>query len=85
LVGSERYRYLAPSRGFPGLGPPGVVDDEYALAISVWELFTGKEALVGEDMEEVLREGRTVDLGELEDEDVREFVRKRLRDGGAKV
>ncbi|AEO69497.1 6d3f6960-c1a2-4980-a4af-6de61e709ec1 [Thermothielavioides terrestris] len=79
-------RYLAPSRGYPDrYGPPTVVDDEYALAISVWELFTGKDALIGEDMEEVLKEGRTVDLSELEDDDVREFVRSRLRRGGAKV
>ncbi|KAK4242558.1 kinase-like domain-containing protein [Achaetomium macrosporum] len=78
-------RYLAPSRGFPEYGPPTVVDDDYALAISVWELFTGKDALIDEDMEQVLKEGGTVDLDELEDDEIRDFVRKRLRDGGAKV
>jgi serine/threonine protein kinase len=78
-------RYLAPSRGYPEYGPPTVIDDEYALAISVWELFTGKDALIEEDMEEILKDGRTVDIDELEDDDIRAFVRKRLRDGGAKV
>ncbi|EAQ86598.1 predicted protein [Chaetomium globosum CBS 148.51] len=79
-------RYLAPSRRYPEThGPPTVVDDNYALAISVWELFTGKDALIDEDMEDALMEGKTVDLDELEDEDVRTFVWKRLRDGGAKV
>ena len=77
---------MAPSRGYPEThGPPTVVDDNYALAISVWELFTGKDALIDEDMEDALMEGKTVDLDELEDEDVRTFVWKRLRDGGAKV
>ncbi|KAK3308976.1 kinase-like domain-containing protein [Chaetomium strumarium] len=78
-------RYLAPSRGFPDYGPPTVLDDDYAFASSVWELFTGKDAFIDEDMEDVLREGRTVDLDELEDDEIRDFVRKRLRDGGAKV
>ncbi|KAH6640830.1 kinase-like domain-containing protein [Chaetomium tenue] len=79
-------RYLAPSRGYPDThGPPTIVDDNYALAISVWELFTGKDALIDEDIEDALMEGKTVDLDELEDEDVRTFVWKRLRDGGAKV
>ncbi len=79
-------RYLAPTRGYPdAYGPPTVVDDHYALAISVWELFTGKDALLEEDMEDAWKEGKTVDLDELEDEDIRAFVRKRLRDGGAKI
>lgn len=84
LVVSERYR--APSRrGFPAVGPPQVVDEEYALAVSVWELFTGKDVSVDGDMEQALKEGWMGDLEELEDNEVREFVRKRLRDGGAKV
>lgn len=78
-------RYLAPSRGYPEYGPPTVLDDGYALAISVWELYTGKDALVEEDMEEGLKDGRTVDLDELEDADVRAFVREWLLKGGAKV
>ncbi|KAK0744576.1 kinase-like domain-containing protein [Apiosordaria backusii] len=78
-------RYVAPSRGFPKYGPPTVRDDNYALAISIWELYTGNDALIDEDMEEVLNDGRTVDVDELEDQDIRNFVRKRLRDGGAKV
>ena len=77
---------MALSRGYPdSYGPPTIVDDNYALAISVWELFTGKDALMDEDMEKALMEGKTVDLAELEDEHVRAFVWKRLRDGGAKV
>jgi serine/threonine protein kinase len=58
-------RDLAPSRGYPdGHGPPTIVDDSYALAVSVWELFTGKDALIDEDMEEALMKGKTVDLDE---------------------
>ncbi|KAH6844643.1 kinase-like domain-containing protein [Chaetomium sp. MPI-CAGE-AT-0009] len=79
-------RYLAPSRGFPEEGrPPTVVDDEYALAISIWELFTGKDALIDEDMEVALKEGKTVDIEELEDDEVKSFVCKCLRAGGAKI
>ncbi|KAK4252164.1 kinase-like domain-containing protein [Corynascus novoguineensis] len=78
-------RYLAPNRGYPDMGPPTVIDDNYALAISLWELFTGKDALIDEDMEDILPKGKTVDLTELEDDGVRDFVRRRLREGGAKV
>ena len=79
-------RYLAPNRGFPDVyGPPTVDDDSYALAISVWELFTGKDALIDDDMEDVLKVGGTVDVDELEDANIREFVRERLRAGGAKI
>ncbi|KAG7289119.1 hypothetical protein NEMBOFW57_005482 [Staphylotrichum longicolle] len=84
LVVSERYR--APSRrGFPAGGPPQVVDDEYALAVSVWELFTGKDVSAEGNVKQDLKEGWMVDLEELADDEVREFVRKRLRDGGAEV
>lgn len=79
-------RYLAPNRGWPDdLKLPTAGDDWYGLAISLWELYTGEDALMHEDMEELLREGRTVDAEAMEDEEVRGFIRDLLIAGGAKT
>ncbi|KAK3299671.1 kinase-like domain-containing protein [Chaetomium fimeti] len=73
--GFMSHRYLAPSRGYPyRRPPPTVIDDEYALAISIWELFTGKDAFIEEFMEDVFKDGRTIDVDELEDDGVRSFL-----------
>ena len=65
---------MALSRGWPD-DPrrPGVLDDWYGLAISLWELYTGENALMGEDLEEMLREGRTVDIDAVEGESESSF------------
>ncbi|EGX52414.1 hypothetical protein AOL_s00043g203 [Orbilia oligospora ATCC 24927] len=69
--------------------PPARNDDWYALAISVWELYTGKTpfesiADTGE-LRDHLRTGQTVDLAEVKDSETREWIRKILREGGALV
>ncbi|ERF71115.1 hypothetical protein EPUS_07787 [Endocarpon pusillum Z07020] len=82
------HQYLAPNRDFFQTdAPPTPSDDIYALGLSIWELYTGKQALIEEldDIEEVLKERRTVDLTEVEDQDVRELIRGFLRQGGALV
>ncbi|KAF3938795.1 hypothetical protein ABW19_dt0202994 [Dactylella cylindrospora] len=69
--------------------PPTKADDWYALAISVWELYTGKVPLdgiaAGEDMREAHKKGITVDLMEVGDDETREWIRKVLQEGGALV
>ena len=81
-------QYLAPNRDFFQTGtPPNPSNDIYALGLSIWELYTGKQALMEEldNIEQVLKERRTVDLTEVEDQDVRELIRGFLRQGGALV
>lgn len=81
-------QYLAPNRDYFWSGSaPTPSDDLYALGLSLWELYTGKEALSDElhDMEEVLKERRTVDLMEVEDTEARSIIRAFLRQGGALV
>jgi serine/threonine protein kinase len=81
-------QYLAPNRDFFHTGaPPTPSDDICDLGVSIWELYTGKEAFIHEfnNIEELLKERRTVDLMEIEDQDVRELVKGFLRQGGALV
>lgn len=81
-------QYLAPNRDFFSTGKaPTAEDDLYALGISIWEVWTGKEALKDEwnNIEDVLRERRSVDVGEIRDLEAREIVRGYLRGGGALV
>ncbi|KAK6501280.1 hypothetical protein TWF481_009121 [Arthrobotrys musiformis] len=69
--------------------PPTRNDDWYSLAISVWELYTGKTAFgsisTTEELREHQRSGQTVDLTEVKDIETREWIRKILREGGALV
>jgi serine/threonine protein kinase len=81
-------QYLAPNRDYFWSGSaPTPSDDLYALGLSLWELYTGKEALSDElhNMEEVLKERRTVDLMKVEDTEARSIIRAFLRQGGALV
>jgi len=56
-------RYLAPNRNCPRRPRlPTTEDDWYGLAISLWELYTGKDALEDEDMEALWKERKTVDV-----------------------
>ncbi|KAK3078500.1 hypothetical protein LTS18_007349 [Coniosporium uncinatum] len=55
--------FLAPNRDYYRTGrPPTISDDIYALGLSIWPLYTGDKDLENEDMEEVLRDKRTVDV-----------------------
>ncbi|KAK6518305.1 hypothetical protein TWF506_005465 [Arthrobotrys conoides] len=69
--------------------PPTRNDDWYALAISVWELYTGKTAFdsisTTEKFRDHQRTGQTVDLTEVKDSETREWIRKILREGDALV
>ncbi|KAK6502758.1 hypothetical protein TWF481_007805 [Arthrobotrys musiformis] len=68
--------------------PPTEADDWYALAISVWELYTGKKAFedIGEgEMVLNLSTGKTVDLEEVKDNETREWIRRMLHERGAAV
>ncbi|KAK6343606.1 hypothetical protein TWF730_011197 [Orbilia blumenaviensis] len=74
-----RYHYVPPTKD----------DDWYALAISIWELYTGKVPFdtieSGEDMRSHHKTGQTVDLMEVKDDATREWIRRILRKGGASV
>ncbi|KAK6500169.1 hypothetical protein TWF481_010521 [Arthrobotrys musiformis] len=71
--------------------PPTREDDWYALAISIWEIYSGKMPF--EDMNGVSEDkmtlhhqsGQTVDLTEVKDIETREWIRGILRKGGASV
>lgn len=89
-------RYYAPSRGYPFQHEaPIEADDWYAMAISVWELYTGKRAFhdgipeededAVPDMEAVLAQKGTVDVTAVDDENVREWMTGILRQGGANI
>ncbi|KAF3937484.1 hypothetical protein ABW19_dt0201818 [Dactylella cylindrospora] len=76
-------RYFSPRRS-PGWRPM-VFDDLYALAITIWEVYTGKHAFLGEYMDDVHVSRRTVDVMDITDVDIREWVTSILREGGALV
>ena len=68
--------------------PPTKEDDLYALGLSIWELYTGKTPQPNEDFEDFalfIKSGKTVNVNEVDDEEVRGIIRKYLRYGGAKV
>ncbi|KAK3372112.1 kinase-like domain-containing protein [Podospora didyma] len=83
-------RYLCPIRSHPAtndLAPPTELDDRYALAITIWEVYTGQLAFFDStnaypDMRKILKEGRTVDVNTVPEE-VRESIIPILHDGGA--
>lgn len=80
-------RYTSPNRGFPDWKPPSVQDDMYGLAITIWELYTGRGALrdVFDDLETLIPQGYTVDVYAIKDKEVREWVKGVLIAGGAKI
>lgn len=68
--------------------PPTIEDDLYGLGLSIWELFKGKipfEDWYMDDILDYVKTGKTIDVDEVEEQDVREIIRKYLRYGGAKV
>ncbi|KAK6512945.1 hypothetical protein TWF506_009107 [Arthrobotrys conoides] len=68
--------------------PPTEDDDWYALAISIWEIFTGKVPFEGIENEEIVSRhstGQTVDLTEVKDIETREWIRDIIQKGGALV
>ncbi|KAF3903735.1 hypothetical protein AA313_de0210192 [Arthrobotrys entomopaga] len=70
--------------------PPTKVDDRYALAISIWELFTEKPPLEeyfygGDPLSNYIQRGGTVDVTEVEDLETRDWITQVLREGGANI
>lgn len=90
--GATTDNYVSPSRSQNTCNgqepPPTVEDDLYGLGLSIWELYKGKipfEDWYMDDILDYVKTGKTVDIDEVEEEDVREIIRKYLRYGGAKV
>ncbi|MCJ1235515.1 hypothetical protein MMC14_003484 [Varicellaria rhodocarpa] len=82
--------YTSPNRRcYHVLKAPTPSDDIYALGIGIWEIYTGMKAFplerLQKHMREILREKRTMELMDIEDQDVRAFVRRCLVQGGAIV
>ncbi|EGX48298.1 hypothetical protein AOL_s00080g423 [Orbilia oligospora ATCC 24927] len=89
IIGEATEQYYNKSRSQDDYVPPTKADDLYALAISVWELYTGKVPFEGIESGEEIRShhstGQTVDLTEVQDDETREWIRGILREGGALV
>lgn len=85
-VGASTTNYLAPSRD--DTTSPTIVDDLYALGLSIWQLYSGEPPFADLDQDEILdllEEGKTVDLSLITDAEIREIVTEYVRSGGAKV
>jgi Protein kinase domain len=68
--------------------PPKIEHDLYGLALSIWELFTGKVPFENDYIDDILdtvKAGQTVDVNEVKEEEVRGMICKYLRYGGAKI
>ncbi|KAF3174866.1 hypothetical protein EYR41_002198 [Orbilia oligospora] len=89
IIGGATEQYYNKSRSQDDYVPPTRADDHYALAISVWELYTEKVPFEGIEFGEEIRShhstGQTVDLTEVQDDETREWIRGILREGGALV
>jgi len=70
--------------------PPTVEDDLYGLGLSIWQLYTGRiphEDMIGDDLDfkERQRNGETVDVAVVHDQEARDIITKLLRRGGARI
>lgn len=93
--GNITWHYVSPNRRRreEELGhdaPPRKEDDMYGLGLSIWSLYTGKvpfEEIAQDDLalRDVLLRGDTVDLGLIDDDEIRDMVKGYLRQGGARV
>lgn len=93
--GNVTWHYVSPYRRHreEQLGhdaPPRKEDDIYGLGLSIWALYTGRipfEEIAQDDLglREVLLRGDTVDIGLIDGDEIRETVRKFLRQGGAHI
>ena len=63
--------HLSPYRMAHMDGPFTMEDDLFALGVSIWELYTGKQPFHGERfMRRLIREGSVVELSEIGDDEV---------------
>ncbi|KAI9709503.1 MAG: hypothetical protein M1820_003263 [Bogoriella megaspora] len=90
--GKETANYLSPRRcqdwREADFELPEVEDDDYALGLAIWELYTGRipfDGWYGDDIWDYVAEGKTVDVNEVEDVSVRPIILQFLRRGGDKV
>lgn len=84
--GKTTPNYLAPNRD--DTEAPTVIDDLYALGLSIWQLYSGKQPFADMDQDEIselLEQRKTVDLSVITDIAVRRTVTAYLRMGGAEV
>lgn len=73
--------WLSPYRALHPNESPTVEDDLFALGVSVWELFTGKrpfEGLKGNAAGELIRNGKTINVDEIKDEEACKVVKKMM-------
>ncbi|KAH8743395.1 kinase-like domain-containing protein [Diaporthe sp. PMI_573] len=80
-------QYVSPNWGYPDYKLPSVEDDMYALAVSVWELYTGQTAMKKEyeELEDLIPRGYAVDVNAVEDLEVRSWIKEILVAGGART
>jgi Protein kinase domain len=90
--GDTTVNYMSPlrCRNWPdGPDPPPTIEDDlYGLGLSIWELFTGKVPFENDYIDDILntvKDGQTVDVNEVKEEEMRGMICKYLRYGGAKV
>ena len=70
--------WLSPYRTLHLNDPSTVEDDLFALGVSIWELFTEKrpfEGLKDLAVRHLIRNGGTIDISEIEDEEAHEIVK----------
>ncbi|KAF3928252.1 hypothetical protein AA313_de0207848 [Arthrobotrys entomopaga] len=86
-AGMDTDRYRCPTR--PMTRAPTKFDDWYAMALTVWSVYVEeppfKDVCEGDDIEDLHKERRTVDVSRVEDEEARDWIRSILRQGGALV
>ncbi|KAK0724627.1 kinase-like domain-containing protein [Lasiosphaeris hirsuta] len=78
-------RYLSPRRRLGHESPPTKDDDRYALAASLWELYTGEDPPAHEDDWTVVGPRKPMDLAAVADDDAREYIRLIFEQHSARV
>lgn len=85
-------KYTSPNHGCEESKPPTKVDDWYALALVLWQIYTRESLFPGmvterteAPMVELIEAGGTVDIMAVKDESTREYIKKLLLAGGART
>lgn len=94
--GSSTWHFESPNRLLRGQQfgrhppPPTIEDDLYGLGLSIWQLYTGRiphEDIAGDDpdLKERQRNGETVNVAAIHDQEARGIITSLLRRGGARI